>query len=74
MQMSQTRLDFTQLRRRQRISFPAWNQPTLQRLSVLGHDRVMRARGAHNLENADVVGPNGMAMIAVIPSCREITV
>src|SRR5580704_17591061 len=66
MQMSQTQRDFTQLLRGGRISFPVRNQPILQRLSVLGHDWVMRARGAHNFENADVVGPNGMAMIAVV--------
>jgi hypothetical protein len=29
--------------------------------------------GAHNLENADVVGPSGMAMIAVISDGCEIT-
>jgi hypothetical protein len=50
MQMSQTQRDFTQLRRRQRISFLDWNQPTLQRLSVLGHDRVMRARALKTLK------------------------
>src|SRR5271169_4169719 len=73
MQMSQTQRDFTQLRRRQRISFLDWNQAALQRLLVLGHDRVRCARGAHSLENADVVGPNGMAMIAIIADCCEIT-
>jgi hypothetical protein len=71
--MSQTLRDFTQLRRRQRISFSAWNQPTLPNLLVLGHDRVRRARGAHKPENADVVGAPGMAMIAVVTNCCEIT-
>ena len=71
-QRSQTQRDFTQLRRCQRISFCAWNQPTLRHLLLLGHGRVGCARGAHNLENADVAGPSGkicpsdMAMIAVV--------
>jgi hypothetical protein len=68
--MSQTQRDFTQLRGRQRISFSAWNQPTLQHLLILGHDW---ERGAHNPENADVVGPSGMAMIAVVTNCCEIS-
>jgi hypothetical protein len=50
MQMSQTQRDFTQLRQRQRISFFLWNQPTLQRLSLLGHDRLMRARALITLK------------------------
>jgi hypothetical protein len=29
--------------------------------------------GAHNSENADIVDPSGMAMIAVITDCCEIT-
>src|ERR1700688_4366080 len=45
MQMSQTRRDFTQLRRHERISFPDRNQPALRRLSNLGPDRVTGARG-----------------------------
>ena len=48
MQMSQTRRDFTQLLRRERISFPDRNQQALRRLSVLGtilgYDRVTGAR------------------------------
>jgi hypothetical protein len=50
MQMSQTPRDFTQLCGRQRISFLDWNQPTLQRLPVLGHDPVMRARALKTLK------------------------
>jgi hypothetical protein len=73
MQMSQTQRDFTQFRRRQRISFSAWNQPTLQRLSVLGHDWLMGARAFISPENADIVGPGGMAMIAVATNCCGIT-
>ena len=73
MQMSQTQRDFTQLLRHGRISFPVRNQPILQRLSVLGHDWVRCARGAHKPENADVVGPSGMAMIAVVTNCCEIS-
>jgi hypothetical protein len=71
--MSRTQRDFTQMHRRQRISFSVWNQPTLQRLSVLGHDCVMRARALKNFESTDVVGPSGMAMIAVLTDCCEIT-
>jgi hypothetical protein len=48
--MSQTQRDFTQMHRRQRISFSVWNQPTLQRLSVSGHDCVMRARALITLK------------------------
>ena len=77
MQVSQTRRDFTQLLRRERISFPNRNQQALRRLSVLGHDLGLGSgdwcTGAHNPENADIVGPSGMAMIAVVTNCCEIT-
>src|ERR1700730_1832638 len=71
MHMSQTRRDFTQLPQRQRISFSAWNQATLSHLLLLGHDWVRCARGAYKPENADVGGPSGMAMIAVVTNCCE---
>jgi hypothetical protein len=73
LQVSQTQRDFARLRNRQRISFPARNQPTLHRLLILGNDWVRCARGIHKPENADVVGPSGMAMIAVVTDCCEIT-
>jgi hypothetical protein len=72
-QVSQTQRDFARFPRRERISFPARNQPTLRRLSLLGHDWLMGARGVHIPENADIVGPSGMAMIAVVTNCCEIT-
>jgi hypothetical protein len=73
MQVSQTQSDFARLRNRERISFPARNQPTLHRLSILGHDWLMGCTGVDIPENADIVGPSGMAMIAVFTDCCEIT-
>jgi hypothetical protein len=77
MQMSQTQRDFTQLLRCERISFLDRNRPTLRRLSALGHDLGPRSgdwcTGAHNPKSADIIGPSGMAMIAVVTNCCEIT-
>jgi hypothetical protein len=73
MQVSQTQSDCARLRNRERISFPARNQPTLHRLSILGHDWLMGCTGVDIPENADIVGPSGMAMIAVFTDCCEIT-
>jgi hypothetical protein len=73
MQMSQTRRDFTPLPQRERISLPARNQATLPRLSCLGHDQLTRARALATFENADIVGPSGTAMMAVVTNCCEFT-
>jgi hypothetical protein len=50
MQVSHSQRDFAQLRNRERISFPARNQPTLHRLSLLGHDWLMGARAFISLK------------------------
>jgi hypothetical protein len=77
MQVSHTQRDFTQLLRRQKKFIPDRNQSALRRLWVLGHGLVLRSggwcTGAHNPENADIVGPSGMAMIAVVTNRCEIT-
>ncbi|HLN39970.1 MAG TPA: hypothetical protein VK337_19485 [Xanthobacteraceae bacterium] len=73
MQMSQTQRDFTQMRRRQRISFFRLEPTDLAVLIGFGPRLGDACAGAHNLENADVVGPSGMAMIAVITDCCEVT-
>jgi hypothetical protein len=70
MQMSQTQREFTQLLGYQRISFSVWNQPTLQRLSFSGHDRVMRARALITLKMRTSSALSGMAMIAAIRNCE----
>jgi hypothetical protein len=73
MQMSQTQRDFTQLLRRERISFRDRNQAALRRLSILGHDRVTGARALMTLKMRTSSALSGMAMIAVVTNRCEMT-
>jgi hypothetical protein len=73
MQVSQTQRDFTEFPRRERNSFPARNQPTLHRLSILGHDWLMGARAFISLKMRTSSALSGMAMIAIVTNRCEIT-
>jgi hypothetical protein len=73
MQVSQIQREFARLRNRERISFPARNQPALHRLSILGHDWLMGARAFISLKMRTSSALSGMAMIAVLTDRCEIT-
>jgi hypothetical protein len=73
MQMSQTPARFLRnCRSAKEFHFGA--EPSdLGALIALGPRSVDSCTGAHNLENADIVGPSGMAMMAVVTNCCEFT-
>jgi hypothetical protein len=73
MQVSQSQRDFAQLRNRERISLSRAEPTYLASLIGLGPRLVDSCTGAYNSENPDIVGPSGMAMIAVVTNCCEIT-
>jgi len=73
MQMSQTQRDFTQMPQRERNFNSSRNQATLPRLPLSGHDQLTRAWALTAFENADIVGPSGTAMMAVVTNCCEFT-